>query len=904
MDISPQDRRARSWPLRAVLLAACSLPWATALEATPLELDAPIVTNPNRDGAVEGGWGAADPPAPAPLTDAPLPIAPAQGRPAAEREADIGADASDPPGQILADPIAAGQIPAGEIPSARGRSVPSASPRVLTPIDAPLTLNGRFLGVISADVDRAGDGLIDAPRLLQLLDPEIAPALRDELAARIAGRDKAPFGDLSSDRLALRFDTVALEVRAMLDPAGAATRLMRLSGVARAPEPAAFPAPAPFSLGVNVAAAQRYQHDVDQWADLAGSVDILAHVAAAGGLTLVGGFDYDGADPDGPWTRQEFRLIKDFYKSAIRATAGEFTPSADGFQGAGRIAGLGVERAYSTIRPFQNIRPAGREEFTLERDATVDVVINGLTVQTLRLKAGRYALSDFPFFNGVNEVRLVSTDVLSGRRELATFDAFSGSDLLGPGVSEFGFAAGRDEGSVAFAYDGPWVATGYYRRGLSDGLTLGANAQISEKARQVGASATLGSRLGLVLAQAAFSQDDAGGRSGFAAALNYRRDFSVRTADDVRFTASAQHLSRGFSDVFEPGRRVLEAWRVTALLQWLGPFDIGMNLGAGWSRPHDGSRDRRQLDVGLSRSFRRVSAIANLTVSDRDDGRTETRIGLGLNIPLGGRWASTGRYDSRGRRVEGTLTRYARSSVGDISGEARFLQDEEARDLSARLDYIGNRFEAEAIHNRRYDLLGGGQGAAESSLAINTFIGYAGGRIAVGRPTRDGFIIAPVHPSLREGRIVLTAGDDVIARSDGLGPPVLPIRRAYGINGFTIGVDPLPPGYDLGTGQLRVFPPFGAGYHLTIGSDASRIARGILVGPTGPLPLKPGLLEAVPPDGRPPRPVFTNRTGRFVADGLAPGRYRLTVEGLTFEFVVSQQTQGVVDVGTLHPIDR
>jgi hypothetical protein len=70
------------------------------------------------------------------------------------------------------------------------------------------------------------------------------------------------------------------------------------------------------------------------------------------------------------------------------------------------------------------------------------------------------------------------------------------------------------------------------------------------------------------------------------------------------------------------------------------------------------------------------------------------------------------------------------------------------------------------------------------------------------------------------------------------------------------------------------------------------------------LPLKPGLLEAVPPDGQPPRPVFTNRTGRFVADGLAPGRYRLTVEGLTFEFVVSQQTQGVVDVGTLHPIDR
>ena len=85
---------------------------------------------------------------------------------------------------------------------------------------------------------------------------------------------------------------------------------------------------------------------------------------------------------------------------------------------------------------------------------TEDTVNNTATIEALTTGAQTFEM----VFNGVNEVRLVSTDVLSGRRELATFDAFSGSDLLGPGVSEFGFAAGRDEGSVAFAYDGPWVA--------------------------------------------------------------------------------------------------------------------------------------------------------------------------------------------------------------------------------------------------------------------------------------------------------------------------------------------------------------------------------------------------------------------------------------------------------------
>lgn len=878
-----QGRRARQAAARAFMLATCSLQWSTNSLADPFDLDAPIVTNPTRDGALGGESGTVDAPA-MPFVDASYPDTLAGRSPPAVPAAAFWIEASDsPPGP--GNPILQDISPGG--------------PRVFTPLDTPLMLNGKFLGTISADVDLAGDGLIDSQRLLALLEPEISPTLHDDLVARIAGRDKVPFAALASDVFRLAFDTGALEMNAELSADGTASRSMRLSGGGTIPDPADYPAPARFSIGVNVSLAQRYLHDDDQWAPLVGAVDILAHVGGFEGVTFVGGFEYDAGDSDGVWSRQEFRLIKDFYGSAIRATAGEFTSIADGFQGGGRLAGFGVERAYSAIRPFQNIRPAGREDFTLERDATVDVIVNGLTVQTLRLTAGRYALSDFPFFNGANEVQLVSIDSITGRRELTTFDVFSGSDLLGRGMTEFGFAVGRDEGSEAFEYDGPLIATGYYRRGINDGVTVGTNAQASADARQVGGSVTWGSAWGLVLAQAALSQDDVRDRSGVAASVNYRKTFSFKTPDDVRFTASAQHLSRGFSDVFEPARRVTEAWRATALLQWQGPWEIGMNVGVGRSRVYDAIRDRRQLDFGFSRSFGRASAIANITVSDREDGGTETRVGLGLNLPLGGRWTSNARYESQRNRVEATLSRYARTTVGDISGEARIVNDDDARDISGRINYIGNRFEAEVVHNRRYDLIGGGQGSAESSIAIKTFVGYAGGRIGIGRPAGDGFIIAPVHRSLSESRVALTSGAEVVARSGWFGPPVLPIRRAYGVNGFTIGVEPLPTGYDLGSGGLSVFPPFGAGYVLPIGSDASRIAVGILVGSAGPVSLKPGLIERVPPDGKDPRPLFTNRVGRFVADALAPGRYRLTIDGASFEFVISEDSEGVVDVGTL-----
>ncbi|MNE29722.1 hypothetical protein D3C81_2184100 [compost metagenome] len=54
------------------------------------------------------------------------------------------------------------------------------------------------------------------------------------------------------------------------------------------------------------------------------------------------------------------------------------------------------------------------------------------------------------------------------------------------------------------------------------------------------------------------------------------------------------------------------------------------------------------------------------------------------------------------------------------------------------------------------------------------------------------------------------------------------------------------------------------------------------------------------PEGAPGKPFFTNRGGRFVADGMAPGRYRLVVRGETLgEFVIPANVEGVIDVGEI-----
>src|SRR5690606_35550372 len=132
----------------------------------------------------------------------------------------------------------------------------------------------------------------------------------------------------------------------------------------------------------------------------------------------------------------------------------------------------------------------------------------------------------------------------------------------------------------------------------------------------------------------------------------------------------------------------------------------------------------------------------------------------------------------------------------------------------------------------------------ESLWRVSTFLGYADGAFALGRQSREGFVIATRHPSLRDSRLALTdGGGEAVARAGWFGPALAPINRAYGVNRFVVVVDPLPAGYDLGAGVLSTFPGYGSGYRMVVDSDASRTVIGVLSGPDGPLALISGTIE-------------------------------------------------------------
>lgn len=789
--------------------------------------------------------------------------------------------------------------PAAIIGAASNAANPPATGATnLTPLDVPLSLNSRFLGTISVAVDANGDGEIDARRLLQLLEPVVTAKIKAQIEARIAGRNTVNFSAFADDGLTIVFDKLSLSVTVNLPTDATSSTSLRVIERDIAPNPANFDQPANFSIGANISATQRYIHDHGEgFQPLSLDLDAIMNVGGFDGVTITGGMRYDGNNPDQRWERREIRATRDFYDSAIRATLGEFTPGSTSFQGSGRILGFGVERAFSTIRPFQNVRPIGRQDFVLDRESTVEVYVNDLRAQTIRLPAGRYDIGDFPFASGPNNVRLVVEDV-GGRREILDFNIFSGAELLNPGVTEFGGAIGLREGKRRLHYRSPAV-TGFAYHGLSNNLTLGLNAQGTDYALQAGGAALWGSPIGLVQVEAAASRSLNGYGFGTAFSFDYRGEFSILQHRDLRLNITSMLRSKNFQDGFSAEVRNLQAWQSAALLQWRAPYGISMGLGYGYIKMRGASRDIHRIDANLGRSFGRVSINSTASRLTTDTG-VDWRVAVGVSIRFGSGWYGDMRYDSGTQRKEVEITRASEGRLDEISGNLRFTDERDGRSISGRVAYINNRFDMVVNHNRLESRKADGTDSTISDWNIRSFIGYSDGVVALGRTVNDGFIIAPVHKTLSGSQVRIQSGDRIIARSGTFGPALIPVNRAYGINRYEVKVDPLPIGYDIGTGVINTFPGYGSGYRADIGSDASRIATGYLIGNAGPLALIGGTLQALDDPDVPPRTFFTNRSGRFVADRLSPGRYRLLVgDEIVGEFQISRDAKGLIDVGTL-----
>ncbi|MBS0243568.1 MAG: fimbrial biogenesis outer membrane usher protein, partial [Proteobacteria bacterium] len=248
----------------------------------------------------------------------------------------------------------------------------------------------------------------------------------------------------------------------------------------------------------------------------------------------------------------------------------------------------------------------------------------------------------------------------------------------------------------------------------------------------------------------------------------------------------------------------------------------------------------------------------------------------------------------------------------DTSVDVQHFGYTDTATANASIAYYGNRAEVRVSHNANADEgnlahLNATGSVQRSTVRVGSSIAFADGVVAVGPPIRTGsFAIVYPHESIAGKKITVGDQDNPRAVADGWGAAVVPDLPAYAPQSLGVDVADLPVGYSLGSGAFDVKAPYRGGYALEVGSAYSASVYGTLLQSDGqPVALATGTATQI---GRPDKQVtfFTNASGKFGAEGLAPGRWQVDIASetgpLRFAFDVPKGLDGLLRIGELRPV--
>lgn len=639
--------------------------------------------------------------------------------------------------------------------------------------------------------------------------------------------------------------------------------------------------------------------------------------------------------------RELSRLIYDLPESAMRLELGDVDPLGVSVQRAQDLLGISLEKSDRKLNPGKNIAPVGQTTFRIDRPSTVEVMVNSVVLQRLHLPPGNYNVRDLPLATGSNQVDLSITDDAGNSRVISSTTFFD-AKLLAAGMSEWGIALGAPSYFLnearTYAFD-LLLGTAFLRYGLSDDLTALGHLQSDAYVTAAGADALRATPWGLFGFGAAASTGELG--TGAAATLTWSRiNVHGLFGDRDSVIVSGEYRSPQFHT---PGEFVTTqqqvllsqlnyALRLDASYSAVVGFDTTATLSArlqlsdaeqlilGFDPADD---NRYGADITLSRPLA-VGAIGSLTLGFSNEtyltspiltasGDPEFRIAMRINVRPDEETTLTAGYDTLNDEAVASAYRSSGDGLGrwDASINTQRFGGDDTGAVTASAGYYGNRSEVRLMHSAglngvAFNEFYANAGSQRTSLRVGTALAFAGEYVGVGAPVRGGaFAVVYPHESIADKDVIVGSADHIRAKADGLGPAVVSSVPAYARDTIPVDVADLPLGYSLGTAAFDTYAPYRAGYDLQVGSAYSVVAYGRLLSRDGtPLALLTGEAH---PEGDPMKrvAVFTNRDGKFAADGVAPGRWILemaTQEGrLRFALFIPQQVDGLHRVGELRP---
>jgi outer membrane usher protein len=594
-------------------------------------------------------------------------------------------------------------------------------------------------------------------------------------------------------------------------------------------------------------------------------------------------------------TRLNTSLTRDWRDTMQRLVLGDFVTSASTLGSSLRLGGISFSRRYS-IDPYYLRAPGQVVSGTAALPSDIYLYNNGVLVGHQRVTPGTFELQNMVSLNGLQVTEVVVRDVLGNEQTLTNPFYFSQA-LLREGLDEYSADIGlqREQFGVLSNDYGKLGGAGFYRRGVSDALTLGIRGEALDRRYNLGPTASwrLGT-WGVASAEVSWGRSPDG--SGAALALGHSFS-SPNFASSLSWRTEARDYPRAGVDASQ-NRRHEFAGTLSM------PIGGGSSVGLIYqdSQPWDAERSRSTSLTYRHRLSNAVYLTGALRHSNGVFGANEVLVSVSYN-PVGSgdqpsysaQLQRTGGVDAQTLQVLGGnpdsagLVYRATAQHSDGPGSARDTFD----------PYVQYNFARGVARGEYFHDSGAGSGTYQLGFAgAVTHVGDAWG---LSRPIYDSYGIVKVE-GVRNVRVY--ANNIEVGRTDAAGNLFIPRLASYFDNPIAIEDRDLPVDTIVPQTRYIVSPPLRSGVVVDFKARRVRAVAGRLTvqrgGKRAPFGDATGEI-AVP--GHKPLPVYAARDGSFYIEDLGTGTFRGEVSGrlgrCAFTLRVPPAKEAVTDLGVL-----